>query len=85
MRQSLLDEMRGDLPEIMTPAEVAAFLRIPLDDLEEVFDELPSFEFAGHVRVRRERLLEWIEQRERRQAGRIAEAEPIAYVPLRLA
>ena len=56
----------------MTLDEVAAFLRIDPSDLGEVAEELPAFELGGQVRVRRERLIEWIQQRERaytRQAG----------------
>jgi len=53
------------LPEIMTLAEAAEFLRITPEQLGEVVEELPAFELAGQIRVRRQRLLEWIEQRER--------------------
>ena len=52
-------------PEIMTLAEAADFLRVTPDELGEVSEGLPAFELAGQVRVRRARLVEWIEQRER--------------------
>lgn len=52
-------------PEIMTLAEAADFLRVRPDELGEVAESLPAFELAGQVRVRRARLIEWIEQRER--------------------
>ena len=52
-------------PEIMTLAEAAEFLRITPDQLGEIVEELPAFELAGQVRIRRDRLLEWVEQRER--------------------
>lgn len=61
--------------EIMTLEEVAAFLRIAPQDLDSVIDELPAFELAGYIRVRRTRLLQWIEERERRHARHIAESE----------
>ena len=51
--------------EIMTLSEAAEFLRITADQLGEIAEELPAFELAGQIRLRRERLLEWIEQRER--------------------
>lgn len=51
--------------EIMTLREVAQFLRISLEELEEGLDELPAFELGGQIRIRRERLLAWIEQQER--------------------
>ncbi len=51
-------------PEIMTLAETAAFLRLSEEQLGDLADELPAFELAGQVRVRRQRLIEWIQQRE---------------------
>jgi len=51
--------------EIMTLDEVADFLRITPDQLGEVVEELPAFELAGQIRLRRETLVEWIQQRER--------------------
>ena len=56
---------RGEPAEIMTLDEVAEFLRISPQELGEIAEELPAFELAGHVRVRRARLIEWIQQRER--------------------
>ena len=56
----------------MTLDEVAEFLRVSLEELGEVVGELPAFELAGRVRVRRTKLIEWIEKRERAYArGRI--------------
>jgi hypothetical protein len=59
--------------EIMTLAEAARFLRVTAEQLGEVLEELPAFELAGQIRLRRARLIEWIEQREcdhsRRSAG----------------
>ena len=59
-------EARDTTPsdDIMTPDEVAAFLRLPLDALDELLGELPAFEIGGRVRVRREALERWIEERE---------------------
>ncbi|MCP4644262.1 MAG: zf-HC2 domain-containing protein [bacterium] len=53
-------------PEIMTLEDVARYLRIPSSDLEPFLEDLPCFEFAGRVRIRRTRLLEWIGEREQR-------------------
>ena len=58
--------------EIMTLEVAATFLRIGLDELEDIIDELPAFELAGQVRIRRSRLLEWIAQRERVYSRRSA-------------
>jgi hypothetical protein len=59
----------------MTLDEVAEFLRISLDELEEVVTELPAFEVAGQLRVRRARLLEWVEARERAYRRSSAQSE----------
>ena len=64
-RRAISREVRGtNSPEIMTLDEVAEFLRITTDELEEIASGLPAFELAGQLRVRRERLVEWVEQRE---------------------
>ena len=74
-RKALSHELgAGEDPEIMTLEEVAEFLRMPPDDLDEIAAGLPAFELGGHVRVRRERLIEWIEQRELLYARRNIES-----------
>ena len=73
-RVAVLREVRGT-PEIMTLAEVADFLRVKGDDLQEIADELPAFELAGQVRVRRAKLIEWIEQRERDHMRGMAQSQ----------
>ncbi len=65
-RQALSEVTRGPrVPEIMTLREVAEFLRITPEQLGEIVEELPAFELAGQIRLRRERLIEWVQQRER--------------------
>jgi len=66
---------RNREPELMTLDEVAAFLRISLDDLEQIVLELPAFELAGHLRVRRTRLLEWLDARARAWTRSTTESE----------
>jgi len=51
------------LPEIMTPEQLARFLNVPLEQLE--IESLPGFEISGELRFRKDRVLEWIETRER--------------------
>lgn len=75
-RRALSQELRGSgAPELMTLDEVAEFLRIGLDELEEIVLELPCFELAGQLRVRRRKLLEWIESRERAWSASSAQSE----------
>ena len=72
-RRAVAPVVRGTrAAEIMTLDEVAEMLRIGPEQLDEVVEELPAFELAGQVRVRRARLIEWIEQRERDYAGQTA-------------
>jgi anti-sigma factor RsiW len=64
-RRALSAELRGArAPEIMTLEEVAEYLRVSPGDLADVASDLPAFELAGQIRVRRSRLVEWIERRE---------------------
>ena len=64
-RHLLSEEIRQPQPpEIMTLDDVAEFLHIGREEVEQFAEELPAFELAGAVRVRRTRLIEWIEQRE---------------------
>ena len=51
--------------QVMTLDQVARFLQLTPDQLGEIAETLPAFELAGQIRVRRARLIEWIEQRER--------------------
>ena len=65
-RRALSAELRGSGgPEVMTLEEVAEFLRVSMEEMERMAGELPAFELAGRIRVRRARLLEWVEERER--------------------
>jgi hypothetical protein len=61
--------------DILTLEEVAEFLRINPEEFRPYIEDLPAFELGGQIRVRRSKLLEWIEQRERqfsRGTGRAA-------------
>ena len=63
-RRAVSEHTRGTrAPEIMTLAEVAEFLRVTPEQLGEVVEELPAFELGGQIRVRRTRLVEWIQHR----------------------
>ena len=65
-RRALVPEIRPEpASEIMTLEQTAEFLRITPGQLGEIVEELPAFELAGQIRLRRETLLKWIEQRER--------------------
>ena len=75
-RRLLSREVRGaDAPEIMTLEEAADFLRVPRRAIGEIVEDLPAFEVAGEIRVRRSKLLEWIERRERASARSRAESQ----------
>lgn len=72
-RHRLAEVTRSAAPsDIMTLEEAAEFLRLTPDQVGELIEELPAFELAGQVRIRRQKLLEWIEQRERGYARETA-------------
>ena len=74
-RRALSELIRGpEVQEIMTLEETAGFLRITTEQLGEIMEELPAFELAGQIRVRRTRLIEWIQQRERSFTRQITES-----------
>ena len=62
----------NDLPkdEILTPEEVAAFLKIPTRTVYEMTNVLPFIHLGDHLRIRRESLLAWIEEEESRSRRR---------------
>jgi len=65
-RQALWrDAYQPPEPEVMTLQEVARYLRLTPEELEGLVLELPVFELAWQLRLRRQKLLEWIESRER--------------------
>jgi len=65
-RRLISEEIRVPQPsEIMTLDDVAEFLRIGPAEMEEIAEEFPAFELAGEIRIRRAKLLDWIEHRER--------------------
>lgn len=68
IRAELLARVPVPAGEILTLSEVAHFLRLSEDDLMEIASELPAFELAGKVLVRKAKLLEWIAQREQQFA-----------------
>lgn len=51
--------------DIMTLEEVSEYLRISQHELELILPDLPLFELAGRLRLRRHRLDEWIGKREK--------------------
>ena len=75
-RRLLSKELRGtEVREVMTLKEAAELLRISLDELGEILNEFPAFEIAGQIRVRRTRVVAWIERRERAYQKSSAESE----------
>lgn len=52
--------------DVLTPDQVARLLQVTRDELADEMPSMPFFEFAGRMRIRRERLQEWIDQREQK-------------------
>ena len=55
----------SEVPDVMTPEQLARFLQVPLASLEEQIDTIPAFEVGGQLRFRKDRVMEWIGERER--------------------
>ena len=73
--------VRSDPPAIMTPAEVAAYLRLREEELRRLLHQIPHFVVAGQVRFRRERLERWIELQEQRTAAAASGGPILALMP----
>jgi anti-sigma factor RsiW len=54
-----------EAPEILTPEALARFLSVSEEDLADVIETIPAFEIAGQLRFRKQRVIEWIEAREK--------------------
>ncbi|MFC1582154.1 zf-HC2 domain-containing protein [Planctomycetota bacterium] len=50
---------------VMDMAELADFMRVSIEAVEESIDELPCFEFGGKILFRRKSIEEWLEHKER--------------------
>ncbi|MHC4250636.1 MAG: anti-sigma factor, partial [Planctomycetota bacterium] len=75
-RRALSREVRGrSEPDIMTLEEAAEYLRVDSRELNVEEWGLPVFEIGGRLRVRRARLVEWVENRERAYARGSAASE----------
>lgn len=55
---------RQPTPEIMTLDEVGQCLRLTPSQLAQILEQLPSFSVAGEVRIRRDRLMQWVKDQE---------------------
>lgn len=54
-------------PEVMTLEELAHMLVLPLSEVIPLLDELPAFEIGGRIRFRRDKIIAWIDEREKRR------------------
>ena len=59
-----------DMPDILSASQIAAYLQISrrrvyeLLDLKPAYVGIPNFHIGASRRVRKERFLEWLEQKE---------------------
>lgn len=56
--------------EIMTPEELALFLKVPIDTVYELLADLPHLNLAGQIRFRRGSILNWLDGTERNSSRR---------------
>ena len=71
--QAALDRALAEPPqapavgEILTPDELAAYLKVPPDAIDA--SELPGFVIGAHLRFRKSRIDQWIAEQERLYAA----------------
>lgn len=67
IRRRLNQEITSDktAQDILDMEGVAELLQVPISDIVTLLDEIPSFEIAGRLRFRKDRIEEWIHARER--------------------
>ncbi len=53
------------ISEIMTPGELADFLKIPLEGIYDLLSDIPYLTLAGQIRFRRSSVEKWLEIREK--------------------
>ncbi|MEZ7891091.1 MAG: helix-turn-helix domain-containing protein [Candidatus Wallbacteria bacterium] len=51
--------------EIMTPAELAEFLKLPVKAIYEILNDIPHLSLAGQIRFRKSSIDKWLESREK--------------------
>ena len=54
--------------EILDIEGVASLLQLPVKEIISMIDTLPSFEVAGRIRFRRDRILSWIKEQEQKHS-----------------
>lgn len=54
----------GSSSDIFTPEEVATYLKVSVAAVYEMASEMPFFYFGNDLRIRRERLVQWIDEQE---------------------
>lgn len=59
--------------EIMTPAELAGYLKVSADTIYGLLSEIPYVTLAGRIRFRRSSIEKWLETREKNPVSRRAE------------
>ena len=51
--------------EIMTPAELAEFLKLPIKAIYELLNDIPHLSLAGQIRFRKSSIDKWLDSREK--------------------
>jgi len=81
IHESAIPLPRTEFGPVMDINDLAEYLRVDVETVEEYLDEMPCFEFGGVLRFRRKSIDEWIERRELSfRRGRIG-SETITLLP----
>lgn len=68
-------QKRTEFGPVMDSDELAEFLRVTRDTIEEYIGQVPSFELGGKLLFRRKSIEEWIERREKDFEFQLLESE----------
>jgi len=65
IKTSVIKNENPETSEIMTPGELADFLKIPLEGIYDLLSDIPYLTLAGQIRFRRSSVEKWLEIREK--------------------
>lgn len=64
LAENIKDESSSSISEVLTPEELAEYLKITLADVFDLLSDIPYINIAGRIRFRRESVLKWLSMRE---------------------
>lgn len=73
IKDSLTDNFKDNITgsvqnqnRILTPSELSAYLKLPIESIYELLDEIPHLILAGQIRFRKTSIEKWLDSREKK-------------------